>query len=72
MSYQPPKWMRAGAYGDYHSVIGREVTKPAVRLQGDPFKAASGHWVVFVHGISGYVACEALTEVRFPTEVESR
>lgn len=57
----PPEWMKAGAYADYHSVIGREITKPHVLIEGDPYQSSSGTWVVFVRGVSGYVACEALT-----------
>jgi hypothetical protein len=57
----PPEWMKAGAYADYHSVIGREITKPHLLITGDPFQSASGTWVVFVRAVSGYVACAALT-----------
>lgn len=57
----PPAWMKEGAYADYHSVIGQEITKPHVLITGEPFQAYSGDWVVFVRGVSGYVCCEALT-----------
>ena len=53
--------MKAGAVADYHAVIGAEVTTPGVVLLGDPFESNSGVWVAFVSGVSGYVACEALT-----------
>lgn len=58
---KPAGWIKQGVYADYHSVIGREVTKPHLRIESEPFQAASGTWVCFVRGVSGYVACEALT-----------
>ena len=58
---KPKAWMIDGALADYHSMIGQEVTKPGVTLRGAPFKAASGHWVVFVTGVSGYVSIDALS-----------
>lgn len=56
----PPAWLVDGVLVDYHSVIGGPVTRPSVRVRGSAFKSESGAWVVFLDGVSGYVACAAV------------
>jgi hypothetical protein len=52
---------RKGDKVDYHSVIGGPVTKAGLTITSDPLYMPSGDMVVFVDGVSGYVAIEALT-----------
>ena len=72
---RPPEWIKPGAHADYHAVIGGDITKPHLLIRDEPFQSESGTWVVFVRGVSGYVACEALTwpasEPRLDAEARS-
>lgn len=60
---EAPAWIQPGVLADYHAVIGGPVTKRNVVVRELPYRtpSASGQLVVFVSGITGYVAVEALT-----------
>jgi len=54
-------WLRRGGYADYHSIIGRKITKPHCLIEGEPFLSSAGSWVIFIRWVVGYVSCAALT-----------
>jgi hypothetical protein len=60
----PPNWIRPGARADYHSVIGGPVTKPGLTVVSDPQLLGGHTWVVWLDGVRGCVAIEAITEAK--------
>jgi phage recombination protein Bet len=58
------KWIKPGVMVDYCKFIGRPPTEFSVEVASDPSRADSGEWVVFLHGVSGYVLCDAVSKAK--------
>lgn len=56
----PAPWIRAGAVANYHPIIGRPESQPVI-VKTDPLVLGGHTWVVWVEGVRGCVACDALT-----------
>ena len=55
------EWIQRGVVVDYHARIGGPVTQPARTVRWPAQRLASGQWVCWLSGMSGCVACEAVT-----------
>lgn len=56
-----PTWIFAGAIVNYHSIIRGPVTHPKVTVTSAPFLLGGHTACVMLQGISGAIACAALT-----------
>jgi hypothetical protein len=60
----PPAWIKLGAAVTYHRVprhLSTAYPPLATVVRSNPWQLGDGTWVVLVVGVSGGVACDALT-----------
>ena len=66
----PPAWLKKGVLVDYCSVIGQPPTKLGLRARTDPEQLYSGHWVIWLEGHAGAVACDAVVPQKLDVDAE--
>jgi hypothetical protein len=59
--HQVPDWVKKGARADYHAIINEPVTHEALLITEPPFMLGGHTPSVFLEGISGCVAIDALS-----------